>query len=432
MGFFYVKGVPGISALLGESNEACMLTTIRGLIVAGDMGLWTSAAVDQLTMSHGEIYWVALYKSVFRMVVEGDHDRTRKFGRPVDGFLERAREEIEMEKRKHAKDLADWNADARRLVDSRLRDASQEPVSGAQEKTHNPEEEDLERRRVPPTRTQLYEISSDNIIPRNTPAPSIASSQPFSSLLTSMRSIFRIPLPPSFGSHEMDSEISSEMKISSNMPENCAFIKTVNLNTIPRPRLVNCVRPIDRRYKSPASIPCATCITETSPGPNKGTSVNPRSNFGRTFSSGTVTNNSTSSSSKLVQTPMRIMHALFGPATCTPDDDYSTSSYDGEVNVPSRSNSKTQDISGLNDLRKAWSIDQKPYVEISREELAALALVLGMQLKINDFTASISGIGGFGTSLTASQAGGYWKVNLVHGSRTLSQRNNRGSGYVGF
>ncbi|CCX07329.1 Similar to predicted protein [Chaetomium globosum CBS 148.51]; acc. no. XP_001226427 [Pyronema omphalodes CBS 100304] len=86
--------------------------------------------------------------------------------------------------------------------------------------------------------------------------------------------------------------------------------------------------------------------------------------------------------------------------------------------------------SGLNDTRACWILDGKPCIELCREELAALALALGMKLRVNDFTGIVSGFGAFSTSLGIQRSGGYWKASLVHGSRIPSQRNSQGSGYT--
>ena len=85
---------------------------------------------------------------------------------------------------------------------------------------------------------------------------------------------------------------------------------------------------------------------------------------------------------------------------------------------------------GLNQLQRAWNLDATPCIETSREELAGLALVLGMQLRVNESANAVSGIGAFGTSLFAAQAGGGWQLHLIHGTRLPKHLHSQGSGYT--
>jgi hypothetical protein len=72
----------------------------------------------------------------------------------------------------------------------------------------------------------------------------------------------------------------------------------------------------------------------------------------------------------------------------------------------------------------------KPCIEISREELLALSLTLGMTLQINDFTQNVRGLGPFGTGLNIVQDNGEWKLEMVHGARLPRHEASKGSGYT--
>ncbi|KAL5324805.1 hypothetical protein ACEPPN_005923 [Leptodophora sp. 'Broadleaf-Isolate-01'] len=84
---------------------------------------------------------------------------------------------------------------------------------------------------------------------------------------------------------------------------------------------------------------------------------------------------------------------------------------------------------GLVNLEKAWMLRGSPCIEISRVELTALALVLGIPLKINNYTQNVSGIGPFGTGFDMIQDNGVWRLEFIHGSRLPRHASSRSSGY---
>lgn len=84
---------------------------------------------------------------------------------------------------------------------------------------------------------------------------------------------------------------------------------------------------------------------------------------------------------------------------------------------------------GLTNLNSAWMMKRGPCLEASREELAALALILGTQLVVNDYTQNIRGVGPFGIGLDVIQDNEVWKLELTHGSRIARHAPSRGSGY---
>jgi hypothetical protein len=77
-----------------------------------------------------------------------------------------------------------------------------------------------------------------------------------------------------------------------------------------------------------------------------------------------------------------------------------------------------------------WMRSGKPNIEISREELLALSLTLGITLQINDYTQNVRGLGPFGTGLNVVQDNGEWKLEVVHGARLTRHKASRGSGYT--
>jgi hypothetical protein len=85
---------------------------------------------------------------------------------------------------------------------------------------------------------------------------------------------------------------------------------------------------------------------------------------------------------------------------------------------------------GLTNIESTWLHGRKPCVATSREELAALGLVLGLSLRMNERALILSGVGAFGTSLYATQDDGTWKVHLSQGSRITRHLPSPGSGYT--
>jgi hypothetical protein len=90
----------------------------------------------------------------------------------------------------------------------------------------------------------------------------------------------------------------------------------------------------------------------------------------------------------------------------------------------------TKEKQGLGKVQDAWFLEQKPCIATTREELAALSLVLATWIKINNYANSLDAIGAFGLSLYASQNGGTWKLSLAQGSRIPRDMPSLGSGYT--
>lgn len=76
------------------------------------------------------------------------------------------------------------------------------------------------------------------------------------------------------------------------------------------------------------------------------------------------------------------------------------------------------------DFQRPRTVEQKPCIEVSREELAGLALALGMRLTMH----TIKGRGPFGVSLTGKLTDLQWRLHVSHEHRCEDQP-TKGSGY---
>ena len=401
MGFFYVQPVSKFWAIFGQSTKVSRITTISGLIEAGDMGMWTSAAVDQIKSLRSEICWVSLYRGVYKMVAQkGDV----KFSPLVENFLMRATESIHEERWVRWDEDVKWEEQRRKILDEL---AAADEDADELERLRSTLDE-LDQTRIKPMRDDLYESSTNYKVHDTLSLPRTGGLLVNVSIAKIQRRISLSRLRRSKSSNNMKGSCRSKLEEEAQMAK-----------WIRKPRPVNCVRAIPRLMKStanPTPNPRAGISRPTLPR-LRSTGSPIRILYNRSTSLNTMASETSRGSSNIFQVGRNIRSHLQLNRLVT----HETTGVDDLL--------KRND-SGLDDIRTTWSVDQKPCVEISREELAALALVLGMQLSINDFTASISGIGGFGTSLYASQAGGYWKVNLVHGSRTPRLSNSQGSGCV--
>jgi hypothetical protein len=95
------------------------------------------------------------------------------------------------------------------------------------------------------------------------------------------------------------------------------------------------------------------------------------------------------------------------------------------LELPTSKQDKTLD---LPDIRPLWIIDRKPCIEMSREELAGLALALGISL-IKHKDESMSGTGPFGVHLNLVRDVTHWRLRLTHQHRQMDHEEQLGSGY---
>lgn len=68
MGPFRSPKLSSWSAFRGYITKTPRITTVSGLIEAGDDNLWSSAAVDHLQSQHGNLSWVPLYEAVYTQI----------------------------------------------------------------------------------------------------------------------------------------------------------------------------------------------------------------------------------------------------------------------------------------------------------------------------------------------------------------------------
>lgn len=85
---------------------------------------------------------------------------------------------------------------------------------------------------------------------------------------------------------------------------------------------------------------------------------------------------------------------------------------------------------GLGNVRPTWPVSRKPSIQVTREELIALALVIGASIKIHEYTETLTGIGAFGLSLYAIPNSGSWNLGLTQGPRIPRHAATNGSGYT--
>ncbi|KAK4231428.1 hypothetical protein QBC38DRAFT_408061 [Podospora fimiseda] len=84
---------------------------------------------------------------------------------------------------------------------------------------------------------------------------------------------------------------------------------------------------------------------------------------------------------------------------------------------------------GLARLKPAWMIGKRPCILVTREELAAMSLIMGMPIK-QDAAGFYSGIGAYGLSIDIAHADAGWKLSLFKGPRIPRHAASMGSGYT--
>jgi len=85
---------------------------------------------------------------------------------------------------------------------------------------------------------------------------------------------------------------------------------------------------------------------------------------------------------------------------------------------------------GLVRLTSTWIVQDKACIGVTREELAALALIMGVAFSRLGNSLYLSGVGAFGLSLDISHAGTNWFISLAQGSRIPRHVASMGSGYT--
>jgi hypothetical protein len=82
------------------------------------------------------------------------------------------------------------------------------------------------------------------------------------------------------------------------------------------------------------------------------------------------------------------------------------------------------------EIRPLWILEGKPCIETSREELAGLALVLGITFKLNNHSSSMCGTGPFGIHFEGERNKLQWRLRLDHQNRQPDHGRTTGHGYL--
>jgi hypothetical protein len=345
MSYFYVTPPSNLKALFGECTKEPRLTTIRGLIHAGDQYLWTSAALDQLKISRGEICWVPLYRSVFNTVA-GNRFYGGENVSEVKAFLERAWNYLNDEMIKHDADRNVWIDFKHRLTEV-IREPGKDGHTVILEQCQHDMNELIETC-VPPLRSQLYRPGSGI-------ESLILSSKTRSWFLEFLSSWFRrfSMFARSPFSKKEDVPI---FPIDSSMDDEISLFQYN-----PNPKLVCCTRKLgspERVTFNPIPASPASLFQRHKEAPSI-----PRMRYNRTISQDTVPSIASSTSPKdYLSTLGRQFHKAFTYREGTG----ANISLEGIMRPDS--NQYDEDTlrrtdSGLNDTRACWILDGKPCIE---------------------------------------------------------------------
>lgn len=85
---------------------------------------------------------------------------------------------------------------------------------------------------------------------------------------------------------------------------------------------------------------------------------------------------------------------------------------------------------GLSRLTSTLIVRDKACISLTREEFAALIIIMGVALPRLDSYHYASGVGGFGLSVDINHADAAWSINIVQGSRLARHAPSMGSGYT--
>ena len=104
--------------------------------------------------------------------------------------------------------------------------------------------------------------------------------------------------------------------------------------------------------------------------------------------------------------------------------------FPGDAEARKLSLSQAPKLSRLEDFQQPRTVEQKPCIEVSREELAGLALALGMRLTMHTTGTidTIKGRGPFGVSVAGQFTDSQWRLHVSHEHRR-EDRPTKGSGY---
>jgi hypothetical protein len=77
MMYFYVEKLGWLNIFFGRKTSPLKITTISGLIEAGDRGLFTSAALDYVQSAHLDVTWVSVFASIFEDIARQSDENTK-------------------------------------------------------------------------------------------------------------------------------------------------------------------------------------------------------------------------------------------------------------------------------------------------------------------------------------------------------------------
>ncbi|KAI9888395.1 MAG: hypothetical protein M1814_000511 [Vezdaea aestivalis] len=139
---FHVSYIGHIAALRGQKTPGVRVPSVKGLIEAGDEGLWTSVVLDNLRTDKTRVGWVPLYEAVFEAVVEyRKREKSKEFGEEVESFLERA--EHKLLRQKQVRETTEKALDAEENGLNKRKDTFERRFGQA--KVASQEEKDTER-----------------------------------------------------------------------------------------------------------------------------------------------------------------------------------------------------------------------------------------------------------------------------------------------
>ena len=85
---------------------------------------------------------------------------------------------------------------------------------------------------------------------------------------------------------------------------------------------------------------------------------------------------------------------------------------------------------GLSRLTSLWIVRGKACIGVTREELAALSIIMGVTFPRLGQSLYLSGVGSFGLSLDISHADTSWSISVAQGSRLIRHAASMGNGYT--
>jgi len=407
--------------------------TIANLIRAGDDLMYTSSMFDHIPPSPQEVCWVSLYTQFFNEMAWLEKSRTceaRAHNEFVKGFLSQADKDVDKLRNRCEKVGCDTSPQASMNEPSQTstNEPPQAPTSGpSQTPTNGPSQEPMNRPSQTPTDDlEKQEIRGERDIQVSMSSGSIEAykiARPVKRISDLSTSTTSLPKPPRsiatiWAKLKPIMLLRKPPKSHSDTPSGPErhFLYLPNQKeTTKCPAMVCCVRDLSKSSSLP---PCK------------------RSQVLKTVQNywGEV-EKACRDIGDMVETAYRdiedVIHSYRQPG---PQNDQTTAG-NGEENTRTQENTDitgplggSNEILCLPDVRPLWIVNSIPCIETSREELAGLALVMGINL-VKDNENSVSGIGPFGIHLNAKSNFLDWGLRLTYQHRQPDHEASKGSGY---